>query len=229
MAQVLSPTPEDYSYCTLCLAGSEFFVGDDEPSRFVHTLDGRIEISIDDGNESLTVGLFTALIVDLESAINEGVHPFEVFDSTRKTAPFYAKLFRENGWGGPDFRTPVVHTAFGEDAPWRPNLLILDRLAVFPEHRGNGIGLLALRGLIERFRMGIGLIAMKPFPLQFEAASNRPEDVQERARLGLDQFSIGHDKALAKLRSYYASLGFRQVPRTGLMVLAPERYVREPA
>lgn len=214
---------DDYQFCSLCIGESEVLIGDVEPSRFIHQMLGRIELCLDDDSRRLTVGNFSALVVDVESAINERVHPFEVFDSNSITAPYYRPLFLERSWSGADFRTPVVKAIYGEDEPWRPNLLILDRVTVFPEHRGHGVGLLAIRGLIERFRMGVGLIVMTPFPLQFEAEPNTTEGRSERARLGLDQFGVGYDRALANLRSYYATLGFRTIPRTRLMGLAADR------
>lgn len=214
---------DDYRYCSLCFGESDVFIGDEEPSRFIHQLDGRIELLLDDDAKRLAIGKFSALVVDVESAINERVHPFDVFDSHRATAPYYRPLFLERSWTGADFRTPVVKAFYGEDEPWRPNLLILDRVTVFPEHRGNGVGLLAIRGLIKRFRMGVGLVVMIPFPLQFEADPVTPVDFEERSRLGLDQFNMGYDRALAKLRSYYATLGFRTIPRTRLMGLATDR------
>lgn len=213
---------EDYRYCSLCFAESEVLIDDDEPSRFIHKLDGRVELSLEDDSRRLTIGHFSVVLVDVESAINERVHPFDVFDSESKTAPYYQALFRAQSWSGADFRKPVLQAIYGNDEPWRPNLLILDRVTVYPEHRGRGAGLLAIRGLIERFRMGIGLIVMTPFPLQFEAEPHTPEDLEERSRLKLDEFGVGYDKALAKLRSYYATLGFRTIPRTRLMGLAAD-------
>lgn len=50
--------------------------------------------------------------------------------------------------------------------------------------------------------MGIGLIVMTPFPLQFEAEPLIPQGREERSCLGLDQFGMGYDKALAKLCGY---------------------------
>jgi hypothetical protein len=214
---------EDYRYCSLCFAESEVLIDDDEPSRFIQKMNGRVELSLEDDSRRLTIGHFSIVLVDVESAINERVHPFDVFDSDSTTAPYYGQLFRQHSWSGADFRTPVLKALFGAEEPWRPNLLILDRVTVFPEHRGNGAGLLAIRGLIERFRMGIGLIVMKPFPLQFESESTSDPEREARSRLGLDQFGIGYDKAMAKLHSYYATLGFRTIPRTRLMGLAADR------
>ena len=218
----------DYGYCVLSIDESEVYVGDIEPSRFIHQLNGRVQIFFLGGTRKLDVGTFSVLVVDLETAINEGEEPFHVFDSDSKTAPYYGPLYLQRSWSGADFRASVTRAVCGDESLWRPNLLILERLAVYPEHRGQGVGLLAIRGLIERFRMGIGLIVMKPFPLQFESEPTSPKDVETRRRLGLDGFRMGYKPALAKLRSYYATLGFRCIPRTSLMGLAPENYIPDP-
>ena len=44
------------------------------------------------------------------------------------------------------------------------NFLILDRVELLPKYRGDGVGLLVLRSLIERFGAGVGVVGMKPFP-----------------------------------------------------------------
>ena len=216
-------SPLDYRYCSLRIAETEILVGDEEPSRFIHQSDGCIEVSAG-GATPVFVGSFSSLVIDVESVITEGVHPFDVFDTFSKTAPYYQSLYLQRSWSGADFRKTVFKAVFGDESAWRPNLLILDRLEVFPEHRGHQVGIAALRGLIERFRMGTGLIVMKPYPLQFESEPVRPEDIEYRKQLGLDNFRMGF-KPLAKLRGYYSSLGFRLIPRTSLMGLAPEHYI----
>ncbi|MBU2122923.1 MAG: hypothetical protein KJ999_21095 [Gammaproteobacteria bacterium] len=72
---------EDYRYCSLQLAESDVFVGDDEPSRFIHHLQGNIAISLEGDGRRLVIGNFSAMVVDIESATNESMHPFDVLDS----------------------------------------------------------------------------------------------------------------------------------------------------
>src|SRR3569832_553202 len=48
------------------------------------------------------------------------------------------------------------------------NFLIFDRVELLPKYRGDGVGLLVLRSLMERNGAGAGVIGMKPFPLQLE-------------------------------------------------------------
>lgn len=96
-------------------------------------------------------------------------------------------------------------------------LLIIDRLELFPHFRGKGIGLQAMKFLIARFRMGAGLVAIKPFPLQFEGGSqDAPEELRAR---GLDRYPANETTCNRKLRQHYRKLGFVAIPRTPFMCL----------
>ena len=54
------------------------------------------------------------------------------------------------------------------------NLLILDRLEIIiPQYRGKKLGLTILHHMIERFSAGASIVAMKPFPLQFEPMKDK--------------------------------------------------------
>ena len=103
-----------------------------------------------------------------------------------------------------------------EDEYVASNLLILNRLVIDLPYRGRQFGLEALRGLMQRFRVGAGLIVMKPFPLQFEGEATR-EELETR---GLAGFKGGIRAATSKLRAYYAQLGFKSIPRTPFMAVS---------
>ena len=66
--------------------------------------------------------------------------------------------------------------------------------------------------MIQRFRMGAGLVVMKPFPLQFEGRTD------ERVPPGL-KFQGNQVAATQKLRAYYSRLGFKLLPRSQYMAL----------
>jgi len=194
------------------------FAADDEPSRFLFETSGKLVIT-DDGDNETELGVFSAMVVDVQSAIVEHESVFDVFDSHSTSITYFQALY---DYDSGDFKPQVVTVAYGDDYLWNPNLLILDRLIVYPEHRGHGVGLLALRALIQRLRIGVGLIAMKPYPLQYEAKFLDESDADERKRLGLDDFKLPQPKATAKLKKYYGRLGFKAVPRTEYMVRSIE-------
>ena len=103
-----------------------------------------------------------------------------------------------------------------------PNMLILDRMEILPKYRRMGIGLHALRCLQRQFSTGCGIVVMKPFPLQFEQGGpEKNMHEPEFVRFGLGDFDRNQKRATAKLRAYYARLGFVRVPRTEFMVADP--------
>lgn len=191
---------------------------DYEPSRFLFTSSGQIVLT-DFEEVANEIGTFTVLVVDARSAMIERESVFDVFDSDGTCVDYYQTLYdMKEG----DFKPRVTKLAFGDEYLWNPNLLILDRLVVYQEYRGHGYGLLALRALIHRFRTSVGLIAMKPFPLQFESIFSGGDHADEARALGLNAFSAPSEKATERLRRYYARLGFVRLPRTEYMVRSPD-------
>lgn len=216
---------DDETYLALQFDGDELSLDDDEPSRFLFEYSGKIVVNDYSGQKVGELGTFSAFVVDAMSAVTERESLFDVFDSAESTVNYFGDLYESDGG---DFKPKVVKAAFNEDPWWNPNLLILDRLIIYPEHRGRGIGLAALRAMIHRLRTGVGLIAMKPYPLQFEAKHLEAPDSDESKRLGLDGFTLSQQKATAKLRKYYSRLGFKPVHGTEYMVRAPEIPLPDP-
>jgi hypothetical protein len=77
------------------------------------------------------------------------------------------------------------------------------------------VGLLVLRSLIERFGAGVGVVGMKPFPLQLERKD--ATDSRWRRRLSLEQFPSDSEISTRKLRNYYHRLGFVRMRSTPFM------------
>lgn len=101
------------------------------------------------------------------------------------------------------------------DELWNLNLLILDRLEILPKYRGCGAGLFVPLALIERFGSGAGVVAMKPFPLQFEPKHSRESSWQRRLRLR--NLPSDHKTSNKKLKQYYSKLGFVEMKSTPFM------------
>jgi GNAT superfamily N-acetyltransferase len=185
-----------------------------EPSHFVHETDGDVVLSGYSGNVLAKVGTFRVIQVDAEGALAQHVPVFDVFDQEAVTFAYFEQLYDEWNYGGFSYKDRVLKALRCEDEVISMNLLILDRLEIFPNFRGRGYGLEALQCLIQRFRMGVGLIVMKPFPLQFE--DPEPEELASR---GLDGFVGSAAFCTRKLKRYYAQLGFKRIPRTPFMAL----------
>lgn len=189
-------------------------IGSPEPSRFVHDYSGEVRLMDDDGAETC-IGCFEAIVVDVEGAIREGQSVADVFDVSQSTLRTYEALY-----GYPRFtpRTAVRNLLGRWPAP-NPNLLQIERLVLWQAYQGRGIGLHVINGLIQRLGMGVGVVAMLPFPLQFEGASDGAD--REVLRAALTNFEVSERAAFRKLRSHYGRLGFVRVPRTDMMVRRP--------
>src|SRR5207253_760766 len=104
------------------------------------------------------------------------------------------------------------------------DLLIIDCVEIHPRLRGKGIGLSAIDRTIDIFGAGCGLVACKPWPLQFTPAFTRDRKALKRLKVP----DIGRDEALRKLREYWSRLGFWPLGDTGIYLLSmTQRGARE--
>lgn len=194
-------------------------VDDEEPSRYVKFIEGKVCKFVEMG-EDAEIGQFSVIVVDVARAISDEDSVLDVFDTSQKTID-YLDLYRRGC--GYMFKDKVVRAMKSYDK-WEPNMLILDRLELLPEHRGQGLGLRVLRWLELQFSMGCGIVAMKPFPLQFEGGPPaEKKDDENFIRARLDLFDDRQDVATKKLQKYYGRLGFAKVPGTPFMVADPMR------
>ena len=154
------------------------------------------------------IGTPRAFLIPTQEARQEGFDACAVLNAKSFATSEYTPLFKNAEW-----RKRVTKKFH----PRSTDLLILDRIELKPEYRGQGFGLLAIRCMIGMFGWPCGLVACKPYPLQFER-SNRwelPAQVSRRAD--------GLRKARKKLRQYWAQVGFERVPGTMLYALNPRR------
>jgi hypothetical protein len=96
------------------------------------------------------------------------------------------------------------------------DLLIIDYVAIYPEYRGLRVAESAIHRTIDIFGAGCGLVACKPWPLQF--APSVADDQDALKRLALPHVSKG--EAIRKLRSYWSRLGFWPLGNTGIYLLS---------
>lgn len=210
----------EFDYIGLQFDKFLYSADDDEPSRFVHEWSGKVTVYDDNADKERPIGRFSALYVDVEGAVTERQCVADVFDSSQVTLGYFEDLYDHDEL---TVRQEITDAACPGGHLWSPNLLILDRLIIEPKWRGKARGLVALRGLIHLLRPGAGLIAMKPFPLQFEVHRTDEERLAEHKRLRLDGFPSNFRAATAALCHYYGRLGFKRVPKTDYMVCDPDQ------
>jgi GNAT superfamily N-acetyltransferase len=203
----------DDSYFVLSWAGesSVFDVG--EPDELIYETRGEILAIGDSDNGRTLVGRFGLYYADIDRALNQGVHAFDVFDAYALTAEYYEHLYGENA---PDFSDRVMKLV--HDEVWGSNVLILDRVELLPQYRGRGLGLDVKRHMMKRFGAGAALVALKAFPLQLEVTPSSTDEKRWRANLGLGQFIQSGTAGTKKLVEYYGRVGFQRIGRTPYMV-----------
>ena len=103
-------------------------------------------------------------------------------DHSAEVQEYYEPIFDSNGY---DFNDNLLETV--DDEVTGQNLLIIDRLEILPRYRGKKLSLLILNHMINRFSSGAAIIAMKPFPLQFEAVMDEKKK-KWCERMRIDRF-----------------------------------------
>jgi GNAT superfamily N-acetyltransferase len=183
----------------------------DEIEDFATSIEGIISCYEETSDEDTPVGRVGLFYMDMGGILKTNIGLFDLFDIRGETEPFYSALIDHDTQ---EFKSDLEEI-LGEyiiDL----NLLIIDRLEILPEYRGNNIGRECLRRCLQQYAHGCGVVALKCFPLQFEAGGF--DDPAWRRKMQLGKLSRNEKRSLAKLKKYYASLGFRVIPGTDFMV-----------
>jgi len=178
----------------------------EDPSNFLYETHGTI-LCLGENDQETLVGKFRLYYADIEYASEEGFNAFEVLDAHSHTAEYCSSIY---GIDGSEFNKKLL-TLLSFDVMGN-NLLIIDRLEILPKYRGKNLGLIITRRLIQRFLFGAGVVAIKPFPLQFEHKPSTDNGHQWRKEIQLSGFSKSEHLSLQKLYQYYSKLGFIRMP-----------------
>ena len=179
---------------------------------FVHSIVGRIIAEPESrGNEE--AGHIGASLVQFGEALDHGISAERLGDGiSGDISEYWEQLFDvETGYPKEEIQNEFEVVDL--------DLLIIDNIAIYPEFRGLGIAESAVNRTIDIFGSGCGLVACKPWPLQFTPSI--ANDQEELKRLALPKVSKG--EAIRKLRSYWSRLGFWPLGNTGFYLLSPSQ------
>jgi hypothetical protein len=204
-------------YCSFRTNMSEWN-GEGEP--YLSEYEGELFVNLDDDvDEPHLAGRARLFILNADAAENDdenGPSLFELLDVRGETAA-YLPLLHSTEAGN---FSPAVCSIVREDMALSQNMLILDRLEILPEFRGQQLGLRYMRIAIKRFGLGCRIVAIKPFPLQLEPErTHRDSDLDWYTRMNMKSLSRGTREATSKLKRYYGREGFVPVKGTDLMIL----------
>ena len=182
----------------------------EEPEDFINEICGKILCRKNHSEKDQIAGLFRVYYADFELGWNHNLSAREILDTYQHTVSYTDAVLDSDE----THFSRRLHNLLGNEIE-NFNFLILDRVELLPKYRGDGVGLLVLCSLIERFGTGAGVVGMKPFPLQLE-----PKDATDslwRRRLRLEQFPSDSKVSTRKLRNYYHKLGFVPMRSTPFM------------
>jgi hypothetical protein len=183
----------------------------DEIEDYATCIEGTISCFEEMRNDDRLVGKVRLFYLDIGATYDTNIDVLDLFDIRGETEPFYSALIdHETG----DFRSDL-ESILGEYILGL-NVLIVDRLEILPEFRGNNIGLECLRRCLQQYARDCGVVALKCFPLQFE--DKGISEPAWRRKMQLGKLSKDHKRSSAKLTKYYGSLGFKALPGDNIMV-----------
>jgi hypothetical protein len=182
---------------------------DSVETDFVHSILGRITAEPENrGKED--VGHIGASLVQFGEALDHGICAERLGDGiSGDISEYWEHLFdAETGYPKEEIQNEFKVVDL--------DLLIIDYVTIHPKFRGLGIAEAAIHRTIGIFGTGCGLVACKPWPLQFTpSVADDPEALKILAPP-----NVGKAEAIRKLRLYWSRLGFWPLGNTGIYVLS---------
>lgn len=176
---------------------------------FVHSILGKISAMSEDRGNDEDVGYIKASLVQFGDALDHGIRTERLGDGINGNIAEYWELLFDLGTGYWKEEVQEEYEASGCD------LLIIDCMEISPKFRGTGVGPIAIDRTIDIFGPVCGLVACKPWPLQFTPAFARDRKALNRLKAP----RVRQDEAVRKLRAYWSRLGFWPVGETGIYLL----------
>jgi predicted GNAT family acetyltransferase len=177
---------------------------------FVHSILGRIFATLEEDGEDKETGYIRAPLVQFAEAMDHGISTERLGDGIDgNIAECWERLLDlDSGYWKEEIQA--------EYEALECDLLVIDCVEVHQKLRGRGIGQSAVDRTIDVFGAGCGLVACKPWPLQFTPAYARDRKALKRLKAPPG----GRDDAIHKLRAYWSRLGFWPLGETGIYLLS---------
>jgi hypothetical protein len=187
---------------------------DEEPSRVIRKIDGTVFEYAGESDKEEQIGTLKCFLVQPGLAAEKEVSLFDAMDSiSDATMECYEALFDSET---DEWSDSVQELYLG--GPISPDLLFIDRVELEERHRGKGIGRDVVKGIIETLGLHCGLIACKPFALQYEGWAET-YSAAERADPG---FEKRKSDAFGRVAKFWTDCGFVQLPDSAFYAHSPE-------
>jgi GNAT superfamily N-acetyltransferase len=208
-------TTPDIRY-TIALTIEREMDQDDECYRYLVPIEGKIYcVEMDEYCNDTTrneAGRLSAYLMLVEAAENNGEPIADYFDSIDQNTfdAFCAAIDIETGDIHESIQSLLNHEA------WSRDLLFVDKMEIRPEHRGHGLGLQAMRHLLELYGDQCGIVIAKPYPM-YHKDDVRPApatDAVWHTAMQYALFEAEGDGAAEKLSQYWQQVGFVPIPNS---------------
>ncbi|MBZ5525553.1 MAG: hypothetical protein LAP21_25300 [Acidobacteriia bacterium] len=177
---------------------------------FLHSIAGRIMACHENDKKAQQVGYINASLAQFGHALDHGICADQLGDGLAGgIAEYWERLFDvENGrWKA---------ALQDEFEVVERDLLIIDCIEIYPQFRGQGLGLATVERTIDTLGAGCGLVACKPWPLQFTPAFAKDRRKMQRLRSpNTDEMT-----SLRKLQRYWSRAGFWPFGESGIYVMS---------
>jgi hypothetical protein len=182
-----------------------------EPTEtdFVHSITGRV-IAESEARGEEDAGHIRASLIQFSEALDHGISAERLGDGiSGDIAEYWENLFDvETGYPKEEIQNEFEVVDL--------DLLIIDYVAIQPKFRGLGIAESAIHRTIDIFGSGCGMVACKPWPLQFTPSVGDDQEALKR----LAPSNVSKSEAILKLRSYWSRLGFWPIGNTGIYLFS---------
>jgi hypothetical protein len=101
----------------------------------------------------------------------------------------------------------------GEDAMFQEPILVVERIEIMVKHRGRGVGLLAMKALLDHFRGQVRLVFCNPNPTHHLPDPEHPRDATAREYFDAIRAALPRTQQQRALQKYWSRAGFRKLGR----------------
>jgi GNAT superfamily N-acetyltransferase len=186
----------------------------EEPSRVIPAFHGEVFEYREEEDEEVEVGRIDGYLVMRGRALNEGENLFDAMDSiSSSTLECCEALFdhESGGW------KKSVEDMYENDIPGL-DVIFIDTIELEPVSRGKGIGAQVVRETIATLGSSCGLVACKPFALQYVNWM----DEKNKAVREQPGFETRRLADFRKVDQFWTDLGFRKLPDSDFYTFAPQ-------